>query len=195
MESGLTGNEKMICVGVVAGAHGVRGLVRVKSFTAEPGDIAAYGPLWDERHGKSLRLQPTGEVRGQLLARVEGISDRSAAERLRGQRLYVPRSALPEPDADEYYHADLIGLRAELNSDGEHAARLLGIIRSVHEFGAGPVLEITDDDERTTMVPFTRDAVPEVDLEAGRVTVSRLPGLLEAVDGEASEYAAGGDAP
>ena len=161
-------------MGVITGAHGVRGEVRVKSFTAEPAAIAAYGPLEDERGERRLTLALAGTVRGMLIARVDGVADRNAAERLRGTRLYLPRAALPPTGADEYYHADLIGLAAML-SDGE----ALGRVRAVHDFGAGHSLEIEKPDGKTVLVPFTEAAVPVVDIAGGRVVVDPPQGLLE----------------
>lgn len=180
----------MICVGMVTGAHGVHGLVRVKSFTAEASDLTAYGPLWDEHGASSLRLWATGEVRGQLLMRVEGVQDRTAAERLRGRRLYIPRSALPEPRSDEYYHADLVGLRAELVGEPGREAVALGCVSAVHDFGGGPMLEIAADNGGMIMVPFTHDAVPVVDVPNGRLEIAPLPGLLNDASHEAPGSAA-----
>ncbi|HEY8350949.1 MAG TPA: ribosome maturation factor RimM, partial [Sphingomonadales bacterium] len=106
-----------VCVGLITGAHGVRGLVKVKPFTDDPAAVAAYGPLTDQSGRRRFALELLSFGKGQWLARVDGVSDRTAAEALRGTRLYVDRQALPEPDEDEFYHADLIGLRAEL-TDG-----------------------------------------------------------------------------
>src|ERR1700746_3436241 len=127
--------EKRVLMGVITGAHGVRGLVRVKSFTAEPADLAAYGPLEDGTGERRFALELAGSVKGVLLARVPGVADRDAAERLKGTRLYLPRAALPAPGAEEYYHADLIALRVVLK-DGS----VFGAVKAVHDFGAGDSL-------------------------------------------------------
>ena len=164
---------KLICVGAIAGAHGVRGLVRVKSFTQRPGDVAAYGPVMDDR-GRSHRIEVRGTVKGGVIAALAGIDDRDAAEALRGRRLYVPREAMPPPEPDEFYHADLIGLAA-VAEDG----RTLGEIVAVHEHGSAPVLEVRPAEGESWLAPFTRDAVPEVDLAGRRVVLANLPGLLE----------------
>ncbi len=159
----------LVCVGVVTGARGIRGEVRIKSFTAAPADVAAYGPVRDETGETVLRLAVSGVVKGQVIARVEGVADRNGAEALAGLRLYVDRSALPEPDDDEYYHADLVGLAAE-TTDGSP----LGRIAAVHDFGAGTVLELEVSDGRPgggLMVPFTRASVPVVDVAGGRLVV------------------------
>jgi 16S rRNA processing protein RimM len=173
-------DEGRVCLGVVAGAHGVRGALKVKSFTAEPDDIAAYGPLTDEAGERAFTLRIVGHARGQLVIKVEGINDRNAAEALKGTRLHVARPVLPEPAADEFYHADLIGLRAD-DADGAD----LGTVRAVHDYGAGDLIEIRAEDGTEHLVPFTRAAVPEVDLDAGRIVVA----LPDEVSEEAPEEA------
>jgi 16S rRNA processing protein RimM len=147
--------------------------VRIKSFTAEPAAIAAYGPLEDEAGKRRFAIEIVGHGKSVLLARVEGIADRDAAERLKGIRLYVARAALPPPGEEEYYHADLLGLAVELD-DGTP----LGRVKAVHDFGAGDSLEVERPGKAPVMVPFTRAAVPVVDLAHGRLVVSPLPGLL-----------------
>jgi 16S rRNA processing protein RimM len=158
--------ERRILLGVIAGAHGVAGHVRIKSFTEAPESLVAYGPLRDSE-GREYRLRLTGKSRGLLLARIEGVSDRNQAEALAGRELGVARSAFPEPDdPDEFYEADLIGLRAE-REDGQ----ALGRVSAVADFGAGPVLTVTDPQGAESMFPFTAQVVPKVDLAAGRLTV------------------------
>jgi 16S rRNA processing protein RimM len=159
-------NRARVCLGTVAGAHGVRGALRVKSFTAEPEDIAAYGPVSDEAGSREFTLRIVGHTRGQLVIKVDGIEDRNAAEALKGTRFYVARAALPEPQADEFYHADLIGLAAE---DGAGAP--LGTVRAVHDHGAGALIEIRSAEGAELLVPFTKLAVPTVDIAGGRVVV------------------------
>ena len=158
--------DSRICVGVIVGAHGVRGLVRVKSFTEEPADIAVYGPLGDAKGARQYALDVTGSAKGVLLARIDGVADRNAAEALKGTELYIDRDALPQPDEDEFYHTDLIGLPALL-SDGS----AYGTVRALHEFGAGDMIEIALDGGGVSVLPFTRAVVPEIDLEAGHITV------------------------
>ncbi len=149
------------------GAHGVNGTVRIKSFTEQPANVAAYGKVSDEAGARWFALEPIGVSRGAILARIAGIDDRAAAEALAGTRLYVPRSALPAPDDEEYYHADLLGLRAQ-SSDGE----ALGTVTSVHAIGETDVLEIDRGAELPSLlIPFTRAAVPEIDLKTGRMVV------------------------
>jgi 16S rRNA processing protein RimM len=153
-----------VCLGVIVAAHGIQGQVKVKCFTAEPRSIASYGELTDEAGLRRFRLKVVGPTRGGVVAKVEGVVGRNAAEALKGTGLYVARAALPEPAADEYYHADLIGLRAELTG-GE----LLGRVVAVHDFGAGDLLEIAREVGGTIVLPFTRAVVPLVDVAAGRL--------------------------
>ncbi len=164
--------QTRVCLGVITGAHGVRGLVRVKSFTEVPEDVAAYGPLSDEDGARVLTLFVTGRSKDALLARVEGVVDRDQALALKGTRLYVPRDVLPALDEEQtFYHADLLGLAAE-----DPEGRPLGRVVAVHNFGAGDILEL--DGEGPRLVPFTRQAVPVVDLEGGRLVVE-LPEEVE----------------
>ena len=156
-----------VCLGRIVGAHGVRGIVRIKSHTANPDDLTAYGALSDEAGTRRLTVTVTGHVKGLVLARVEGVEDRDAAEALRGTDLYVPRAALPPTEGEEYYHVDLLGLRAE-SEDGT----ALGRVSAVHDHGAGPIVEIQPPDGPSTLVPFTREHVPAIDIEAGRMVVA-----------------------
>jgi len=163
----------LVCVGVVSGARGLKGDVRVRSFTAEPEDVAAYGPVVEEMGAPLFDLTVVGTHKNDVIVRIDGVADRTQAEALKGTRLYVPRKALPEPDTEEYYHVDLVGLDAEIIG-GE----TLGTVKAVHDFGAGDVLEIDGGPEGPVMVPFTRAAVPEVDIAGGRVVIAPIPGLL-----------------
>jgi 16S rRNA processing protein RimM len=167
-------DEQRICLGAIAGVHGVKGLVRLKSFTADPADIAAYGPLEDERGARRFEIEVIGASRGALIARVKGVDDRDAAERLKGERLYVKRSCLPPTGDGEFYQHDLVGLEVRL-ADGT----ALGRVSAVHDFGGGTNLEIARPEGGSVMVPFTRRTVPEVDLSGGLITVAPPDGLLE----------------
>lgn len=166
-------DEDKVCLGVIIGARGLKGVLRIKSFTAEPTDVGAYGPLSDEAEEKTFELNVEGQAKGVVLAKAAGVSDRTAAEKLKGTRLYASRAVLPPPDEDEYYHSDLVGLRAEA------PAGHLGTVRAVHDFGAGDVLELAGGDFGTVLVPFTKAAVPLVDLQGGRVVIDPPDGLLE----------------
>lgn len=163
-----------MCLGIITGVHGVRGQVRVRSFTADPVAIASYGPLTDERGERRFALELVASAKGVLIARIEGVADRDAAERLRGVRLYLDRKALPAPGAEEYYLADLVGLAASLN-DG----RALGVVAAVHDFGAGASIEIAAEDGAPLVVPFNTAAVPVVDIAGGRLVVTPPIGLLD----------------
>ncbi|GHD40148.1 ribosome maturation factor RimM [Thalassobaculum fulvum] len=163
-----------VCLGAVTGAHGVRGLVKVKPFTENPDDVAAYGPVEDERGSRRFTLAVAGHHKETVIVRVEGIADRDAAEALRGTRLYVDRSALPEPEDGEFYHADLIGLRV-VTVGGEE----LGRVTALYDFGAGDLVEFAGADGKSRMLPFTEAAVPEVDIAGGRIVVQPPEGLLE----------------
>ena len=158
--------EDRLCVGVIVGAHGVRGDLRVKSFTGEPEDLASYGPLTDAGGAREFRLRIMGTVRGLLRVHMDGVEDRNAAEALAGVELYIERDQLPPTQRDEYYHADLVGLRAE-RPDGS----LYGTVRALHDFGAGDVIEIALALGGVVVLPFTRAVAPEIDLDAGRVVI------------------------
>jgi 16S rRNA processing protein RimM len=169
----MAATEKRVLVGIVTGPHGVRGAVRIKSFTARPEDVARYGPLADAA-GRRFALRLVGAAKGVLIGRLDGVENRDAAAALRGHHLYLPRSALPPVAADEFYHADLIGLDAVLG-DGT----VLGRVRAVHDFGAGDTLEIERHQAPPAMVPFTRAVVPLIDLDRGRLLIDPPPGLLD----------------
>jgi 16S rRNA processing protein RimM len=165
---------KRLCVGVVAGPHGIRGGLRIKSFTAVPADVAAYGPVSDEAGARAWDIRVTGEQKGVVLAKLDGVTTREAAEALKGLRLYIDRDKLPASGEEEYYHADLIGLPA-VRADGSP----FGTVVAAWAFGAGDSLEIELPDGGTVMLPFTHAAVPVVDLAAGRITVEPPVGLFE----------------
>ena len=158
-----------VLLGVVAAPHGIRGAVRIKSFTEDPMSLGAYGPLSDESGRKEYRVEPLSAARGAVLARIEGVADRTAAEALRGLRLYVERSALPETGEREWYEADLIGLAA-VGKDG----RDWGKVIAFHDFGAGSMMEVSGG----AMLPFTDAVVPEIDLPGGKVVIDPPAGLL-----------------
>ena len=163
------GERKPVCVGVVTGAHGVRGLVRVKPFTEEPEGVAAYGPVATKDGKRRFAIETKGMAKDLVICRLEGIADRDAAAALRGTELYVPCERLPETDEDEegWYHADLVGLRA-VGTDG----KAYGRIASVQNYGAGDLLEIAPEGGgETVLMGFTDENVPEVDIEGGRIVI------------------------
>ena len=162
-----------VCVGAIGGAFGVRGEVRLKSFTAIPEDVAAYGPVETEDGATRWTVTLGRPIKGALSARLSGVTTKEEADALRGTRLYVPRDRLPDPDEDEYYHADLIGLPV---FDTGGAA--LGHVKSVQSNGADDLLEIHGPGlTQTVLLPFTRAAVPTVDIAAGRIVADPPEGL------------------
>src|SRR5690348_4177197 len=157
-----------ICLGQIGAPHGVRGEVRLHSFTAEPAAIASYGPLETE-DGRIFKIENLRPAKHAFVAKLSGVADRDAAERLANTRLYVPRERLPEPaQADEFYHADLIGLRAV-----DHAGKECGTVVAVHNFGAGDLIELRPPQGgETELLPFDAATVPEVDITNGRLVVA-----------------------
>jgi 16S rRNA processing protein RimM len=161
-----TQSYPLLCVGRITAAHGIRGEVRIAPYTATPLAIADYGPLF-LGDGRTITLRKVRLASKGIVAALAGVADRNTAEALIGQDLFLPRDALPEPEEDAYYHADLIGLVAT-----DTAGSPVGRVHAVHDFGAGDVLEITPTDGgETVMLPFTRDAVPVVSLQTGTLTI------------------------
>lgn len=163
---------EMICVGAIAGAFGVNGEVRLKSFTAEPVDIANYGPLTTEDGTRAFTVKLTRPIAGGLGARLTGVVTREDAEALKGVTLWAPRDALPSLPDDEFYHTDLIGLEV-VDTGGQ----VLGRVRAIFDHGAGDILEVVGG-KTVLLLPFTRAVVPTVDLTAGRI-VADPPGSDE----------------
>ncbi len=164
-----------VCIGAIAGAFGVRGEVRLKSFCAEAEDIAAYGPLTTEDGGRSFTITLTRPVTQGFAAWLDGVTTKEAADALRGTRLYALRDALPALPDDEFYHADLLGLTA-LDTGGV----TLGKVAAVHNHGAGDLLELRGPGLKgSVLVPFTLAVVPTVDLASGRVIIDPPEGLFD----------------
>jgi 16S rRNA processing protein RimM len=163
-----------IIVGSFAGAFGVKGEVRLKSYCAEPADIALYTPLTTD-DGRTFRVVVIlGQSPGALVARIEGINTKEEADALRGQSLYAERSRLPRLPDDEFYHADLIGLPV-LDTGGKE----LGRVKAVLNHGAGDILEVLPPGASDSiLLPFTQAAVPTVDLVAGRIIADPPEGLF-----------------
>ena len=174
MADSLRPTDHHVCLGAFAGAHGVGGLVRVKSFTEQSAAVGDYGPVATEDGVRAFDLSVVRVgPKDQVIARVKGVDDRAAAEALKGIRFGVDRARLPPPaDADEFYHADLVGLPV-FGLDG----RPLGQVRAVLDYGAGDLLDIGGG-EFDLVVPFKKSSVPEVDLEAGLVVVDPPAGLM-----------------
>lgn len=177
------GDEKhnLIFVAQVGAAHGVRGEVKVTTFTADPMALAHYKTLLRQDGSPALTIQSARPTKGGIVARLKGVADRNAAEALRGLKLYIPRDALPEPEEDEFYLADLIGLSVE-TAQGE----VLGKVKTVQDFGAGDLLEIQPRAGATWWLPFTREAVPQVLIAEGKL-IAAPPAVIEADPNEGRE--------
>ena len=170
-----------VCVGAIAGSYGVRGEVRLKSFTAEPEAVGDYGPVTSEDGAREFTVTITRPIKNGFAAKLSGVRSKEAADALKGTRLYVDRDALPGLPDDEFYHSDLIGLTA-LDTGGAP----LGQVHAVHNHGASDLLELrAPGASSSTLVPFTREVVPTVDLAAGRVIIDPPEGLFaEAAEGK-----------
>ena len=160
----------LVCLGQIGAPHGVRGEVRLRSFTGEPEAIARYGPLQTD-DGHILQIEALRAVKDHFVAILAGIRDRDAAERLTNVKLYVPRERLPElAEADEFYHADLIGLAAV-----DRAGRKLGTVVAIHNFGAGDLIEVSANDSKTELIAFNEINVPTIDIGAGKIVIEPSP--------------------
>lgn len=177
------GKADRVVVAQFGAAHGVRGEVRLKSFTEDPMSLASYSPL-KSRDGRAFVIvsarPAAGTTPDMLVVRVEGVATRDMAETLNGLELLMPRDRLPATEADEFYHDDLIGLDVRMR-DGNEA----GTVVAVRNFGAGDLIEVAPGRGPTFLVPFTRAVVPEVDIAGGRLVIDPPPGLLD--DGEEPE--------
>ena len=173
--------RNLIFVAQVGAAHGVRGEVKVTTFTADPMALADYKTLLRQDSSPALTIMSARPTKGGIVARLNGVADRNAAEALRGLKLYIQRDSLPEPEEDEFYLADLIGLSVE-TAEGE----ALGTVKAVQDFGAGDLLEIQPRAGATWWLPFTRQAVPEVRLAQGKL-IAAPPATIEADPDEGRE--------
>src|ERR1700719_462627 len=161
-----------ICVARIGAAHGVRGAVKLWTFTEDPLAVRRYGPLATKDGARRFEVTHAREAKDHLVATLKGVATREDAERLNGIELYIAREKLPATDEDEYYHADLIGLAA-FTAANEPIGRVLAI----HNFGAGDIIEIAPPSGPTMLLPFTNAVVPSVDLTGGRVVIA-LPGEI-----------------
>ena len=164
-----------ICIARIGAAHGVRGAVKLWTFTEDPFAVKAYGPLLTKDGARSFEIATAREAKGHLVATLKGVATREDAERLNGIELYIAREKLPATDENEYYHADLIGLAAITASD-----QPIGRVIAIHNFGAGDIIEIAPPHGATLLLPFTNAVVPTVDLERGRVVIA----LPDEIDGD-----------
>ncbi len=170
-----------ICLARIGAPHGVRGQVRLWTFTEDPYAVLDYGPLATKDGKRTIEIDNVREAKGHLVATLKGVTDRDEAARLNGVELYVARDALPDTEDGEYYHADLIGLAA-VNAAGEAIGRVV----AMHDFGAGDIIEIAPPSGPTLLLPFTGAVVPTVDIAAGRVVIE-MPGEIEGDGPEAAE--------
>jgi len=172
--------EPLTCVAIIVGAHGVHGAVKVKSFTQNPEDFSIYGPLLNAEGDVILTPKNPRPINNAFTMRSPEIKTREQAMAMKGTELFVPRSAFPEPEEDEFYFTDLVGLDVK-STDGKRVGKIIG----VEDFGAGTMLEIrpvkTADNQNSFYHPFTKIAVPKVDVNAGRVVIH----IEEAVMGKA----------
>src|SRR5262245_5329838 len=162
-----------VCVARIGAAHGVRGAVKLWTFTEDPLAVQGYGPLMTKDGARQFEIAGVREAKDHLVATFKGVATRNDAEKLNGIELYVPREKLPATDDDEYYHADLIGLAA-VNATDEPLGRVIAI----HNFGAGDIIEIAPRRGATLLMPFSNAVVPTVDLAGGRVEIE-LPQEIE----------------
>ncbi len=166
--------SEKVCVGAIAGAFGVRGEVRLKSFTAIPEDLAKYAPLETEDGARSFSVKITRQIKNGLAARLSGISNKEEADAMRGTQLYAPRERLPSLPDDEFYHADLIGLEVT-DTGGTHLGKVMAVINN----GADDLLELrAPGQKQTVLLPFTKAVVPTVDLAQGRIVADPPEGLF-----------------
>ena len=170
-----------VCIARIGAAHGVRGAVKLWTFTEDPFAVKRYGPLSTKDGARQFEVTSAREAKGHLVAQLKGIATRDEAERLNGIELYVPREKLPATDEDDYYHADLIGLAAVTTAD-----EALGRVVAIHNFGAGDILEIAPPHGATMLLPFTNAVVQTVDIAGGRVLIE-LPQEVEGDGPEAAE--------
>lgn len=167
-----------ICVGLIVGAFGIKGELRIKSFCADPESIGDYGTLTDETGNTNYDVKIIGPIKGGFAARIAGVRYRDEAEDLKGISLYAARDALPNLPDDEFYHSDLIGLSV-LDTGGVH----MGKITAVHDHGAGDFLEISSPQEKNpVLLPFTKSAVPTVDLKSAKIIIDPPIGVFSSDD-------------
>jgi 16S rRNA processing protein RimM len=165
-----------VCVARIGAAHGVRGAVKLWTFTEDPLAVTRYGPLSTKDGARQFEVAQAREAKDHLVATLKGVTTRNEAERLNGVELYVARDRLPATGDDEYYHADLIGLAAITTSNEP-----LGAVIAIHNFGAGDIIEIAPPTGATIMLPFSNAVVPTVDIAAGRVVIE-LPAEVDGDD-------------
>jgi 16S rRNA processing protein RimM len=170
-----------ICVARIGAPHGIRGAVKLWTFTEDPLAVMSYGQLRTKDGGRAFEVATAREAKGHLVATLKGVATREDAERLNGVELYIAREKLPETDDDEYYHADLIGLAAVSTSDAP-----IGRVIAIHDFGAGTIIEIAPPEGNSLLLPFSNAVVPVVDIKGGRVVIE-MPGEIDGDEPDAAD--------
>ena len=174
--------DRKICVGLITGPQGIRGQVRLRSFTEDPEAIFDYKPLTDEAGERTFAIRPMGVAKDVFIASVDGVKDRNAAEALHGTKLYFDRTKLPKAKKGQYYESELIGLTAK-----DAGGKVYGKILATHDYGAGPFLEIGTNKKDSFMLPFTDACVPEIDMASGTAMVVVPDGWLNKEKPEGEE--------
>jgi 16S rRNA processing protein RimM len=172
--------NNLILLGIIASAHGIKGGVTIRTYTAKPEDIASYGPLIDKSGNTYIISNARLKTPTSANVLINGVTDRNKAESLRGVELYLSKDRLPEPGEDEFYYSDLIGLKV-VGSEGQE----IGVVFAVQDFGAGDVLEIKAVDGKQLSIPFTKEAVPVVSIQQGKIIINEH--LLVTPEGEGDE--------
>ena len=166
--------KKLICVGLITGAHGIKGDVKVKSFTEEPENLGKFGILTDKTGKKNFDIKVKHRTKEHLIVQFTSINDRNEAEALKGQNLFIFDSALPPTNDEEFYYAQLIGLKVQKMNGNE-----FGVVAGVQNFGAGDILEILSSNQEEFFIPFTKESVPIIDINDGFIAINPPEGLLE----------------
>jgi 16S rRNA processing protein RimM len=172
--------KKLICVGVITSAHGIKGAVKIKSFTEDPSDIANYSPLYGIDGRLEYKIKILSQNGDLMIAAISGIATRNDAEKLGNTELYVTRDMLPEVGEEEFYHEDLIGLEARLVGSG----KVLGFVSAINNHGAGDIIEIKMNNGKIELLAFTKSNIPEINIKAGYIVIA-FP-EAEFVEGDAA---------
>ena len=166
-------DNKLICVGVITSAHGIKGAVKIRSFTEDPAALAGYSPLYNSDASRKFVIKTLSENGEMLIAQITGISNRNDAEMLGGTELFVYRDMLPEVAEDEFYYEDLIGLHVKSSINNND----LGVVTSVYNHGAGDIIEIRlEASGKSELLAFTKENVPEINISGGYIVIS-LPDI------------------
>lgn len=168
--------ENKVCLGAIVGVHGIRGEVKIKSFSDDEKHLTAYGALSNADNTQKLELKLVGHSKDLLRAKIKGVEDRTTAEKYVGTGLYIERDKLPALAEEEYYHADLIGLEVKNSSH-----KVLGKVNAMYNFGAGDILEVKTNEGNLEMLPFNKNFVPTINIKDGYIIVEMM---FEASDAE-----------